>query len=45
MLRWEENVKMYIKGIGCEDTDWIKMTQGRVLGRKPVNMMINFLVP
>jgi hypothetical protein len=42
MLRWEENVKMYVKGIGCEDTDWIKMTGN---GRKPVNMIIIFLVP
>jgi len=28
--RWEYNVKMNLKQLGCEGVDWIKLAQNRV---------------
>jgi hypothetical protein len=28
-LRWEDNIKMNLKKIGCEDMDWIHLSQHR----------------
>jgi len=27
--RWADNIKMYLKERGCEDVNWIHLTQGR----------------
>jgi hypothetical protein len=27
--RWEDNIKMDLQGVGCEDMDWIKLAQDR----------------
>jgi hypothetical protein len=27
--RWEDNIKVELKGMGREDVDWIRMDQGR----------------
>jgi hypothetical protein len=27
--RWEDNIKMDLKEIECEDVDWIHLAQGR----------------
>ena len=26
-LRWEDNIKMDIQDVGCEDMDWIELAQ------------------
>jgi hypothetical protein len=28
--RWEDNIMFNLKGIGCEDVEWIKLAQHRV---------------
>jgi hypothetical protein len=28
--RWDDNIKMYLEGIGCEDVDWTHLAQDRV---------------
>jgi len=28
-LRWEDNVKMNLKEVGCWDVDWIELAQDR----------------
>jgi hypothetical protein len=28
-LRWEDNFKMDLQEVGCEDMDWIKLVQER----------------
>jgi hypothetical protein len=38
--RWEDNIKMYTKQIGCEIMDWIQLIQGRVQKRTLVNIVI-----
>jgi hypothetical protein len=27
ICRWKDNIKMYLKEIGCEDVDWINLAQ------------------
>jgi hypothetical protein len=27
--RWEANIQMYLKSLGCDGVDWINMVQGR----------------
>jgi hypothetical protein len=36
---------MDIKGIGCEDVDWIHLAEGRVQWQSFVNMVMNLKVP
>jgi hypothetical protein len=42
--RWEDNVKMSLKGIGCEDMDCIQVAKDRVQWWALVNMVLNLLV-
>jgi hypothetical protein len=44
-IRWEDNIKIYLKKIGCEGVDWIHLVQDRDKWRAPVNTFMNFRVP
>jgi hypothetical protein len=43
--RWENNNKMDLKEVGCEDMDWIKLAQERERCRELVNAVMNLRVP
>jgi len=43
--RWEDNIKMDLKEVGCGDTDWIELAQDRDRWRVLVNAVMNFRVP
>jgi hypothetical protein len=32
-VRWEDNIKIYLKEIDCEDIDWFQATQDRIVAR------------
>jgi hypothetical protein len=36
--RSEDNIKMYIREVGCKCVDWIQLAQGSELGRTSVNI-------
>jgi hypothetical protein len=42
--RWEDNIKVDLQEVGCEDMDWIDVAQNRDRWRALVNAVINFLV-
>ena len=35
--RWEDNIKMDLQEVGCEDTEWLKLAQDRDMWRALVN--------
>jgi hypothetical protein len=43
--RWEDNIQLDIKEIGCVGVDWNKLAQDRHKLRGPVNTIMNFQVP
>ena len=43
--RWEDNIKMDLKEMGCGGMDWIKMAQDRDRWRAFVNAVMNLQVP
>jgi hypothetical protein len=43
--RWEDNIKMDLKEVGCGGMDWIELTQGGNRWRATVNAVINLRVP
>jgi hypothetical protein len=43
--RWEDNVKMYLREIGIDGANWIRLAQDRVQWRAFVNMIMNLRVP
>ena len=42
--RWEDNIKMDIQEVGCEDMDWIDMAQDRDRWRALANAVMNIRV-
>jgi len=44
-LRWEDNIKMNIKEVGCGVIDWIDADQERDRWRTVVNLVTDFWVP
>jgi hypothetical protein len=42
--RWEDDIKMYLKVVECEDVDWILLAQNRKKCRALVNTALNFQV-
>jgi hypothetical protein len=42
--RWEDNVKMDLREIGIDGTNWIQLAQDRVQWRAFVNMVMNVQV-
>jgi hypothetical protein len=43
--RWENNIKMDLKGIGSEGVDWVHVPQDRDQWRAIVNKAMNRLIP
>jgi hypothetical protein len=43
--RWEDNIKMYVGGIGWGDIDWIDLAQDKDRWRAVVNTVMNLRVP
>jgi hypothetical protein len=43
--RWEDNIKMDLQKVGCEDMDWIELAQDRDRWRVLVDTVMNIPVP
>jgi hypothetical protein len=43
--RWEDNIKVDIKEVGCGGMDWIELAQDRDRWRACVNTVMNLQVP
>jgi hypothetical protein len=43
--RWEDNIEMDLREIGCGDGDWIHVAQDRDRWRALVNTVVNLWVP
>jgi hypothetical protein len=43
--RWDDNIKMDFRELGCGGMDWIDMAQDRDQWRALVNMVKNLQVP
>ena len=43
--RWEDNIKMDLKGMGCGGLDWINLAQDMDGYRALVKAIMNFRVP
>jgi hypothetical protein len=43
--RWKDNIRMYLREIGCEDVEWIQEDQDRDQWRVLVNTVMNLRVP
>jgi hypothetical protein len=43
--RWEDNIRMNVKEIGCEGIEWIHLAQNRVQWQAPMNTVMNLWVP
>jgi hypothetical protein len=44
-LKWEDNIKVDLREVEFESTDWIDMAQDRDRWRALVNRVMNFRVP
>jgi hypothetical protein len=43
--RWEDNIKMDLRGIGIDGANWIQLALDRVQWRPFVNTVLNLRVP
>jgi hypothetical protein len=43
--RWEDNIKMGLRVIGIDWTNWIRFAQDRVQWRTSVNTVMNLWIP
>jgi hypothetical protein len=43
--RWEDNIKLDLRKIGIDGTNWIWLAQDRVQWRAFVNLVMNLRVP
>jgi hypothetical protein len=43
--RWEDNIKMNLREIGIDGTNWIRLAQDRVQWRAFANTVMNLWVP
>jgi hypothetical protein len=43
--RWEDNIKMDLREIGCGGVDWIHLARDRDRWRALVNTVVNLWVP
>ena len=43
--RWEDNIKMDLKEVGCGGMDWIELAQDRDRWRSLMSAVMNFRVP
>jgi hypothetical protein len=44
-LRWEDNIKKYLRKVGWESMDWSDLRPGRDRWQAVVNTVMNFRVP
>jgi hypothetical protein len=44
-LRWEDNIKMDLRGTGIDGANWIQLAQDRVQWQACVNTVMNLRVP
>jgi hypothetical protein len=40
--RWNYNVKIYFRKVGCDKADWIRLSQDRVQWEAFVHKLMNF---
>jgi hypothetical protein len=45
LVRWEDNIKMDLREVGCGGVDWIDVAQDRDRWRALVDAVINLRVP
>jgi hypothetical protein len=45
MRRWEDNIKVDLKEVGCEGMDWIDLAQDRIRWRAVVYAVMNLRDP
>jgi len=43
--KWENNIKVDLREVGCGCMDWIKLTEDRDMWWAPVNVEMNHQVP
>ena len=43
--RWEDNIKMDLRDVGCRDVDWTELAQDRDRWRALVNAVMKLRVP
>jgi hypothetical protein len=43
--RWEDNIKMDLREVGCGGADWVDLAQDRDRWRALVNTVMNLRVP
>ena len=43
--RWEDNIKMNLRKVGCDARDWIDLTEDRVEWRDYVRTVMNLRFP
>ena len=43
--RWEDNIKIHFREVGCGGMDWIELAQDRERWRALVNAVMNIRVP
>ena len=43
--RWEDNIKMDLREVGCDAGDWIALSEDRDQWRAYVGAVMNFRVP
>jgi hypothetical protein len=43
--RWEDNIKMDLREVGCGGADWVDLAQDRNRWRAVVNTVMNLRVP
>jgi len=43
--RWEDNIKMDLQEVGCEDMDWIELAQDKDRWRALMNAVMNLRFP
>ena len=44
-LRWEDNIKMDLREVGCGGMDWIELAQDKVRWAALVSAVMNLRVP
>jgi len=44
-LRWEDNIKMGLREMGCRGMDWIELAEVRDRWRTRVNAVMNLQIP
>jgi hypothetical protein len=43
--RWEDNIRMDLREVGCRGVDWMELAQDRYMWRALVSAVMNLRVP